>query len=147
MVEDTWARRERVWLEQVDAANRRGEGWQPDEFASEDKATWRAAVFDWDALKDSGLLQVQVDQRNAQGRPVAVNGIRLTAKGRQAIGRWPNDASQAVDELLRRIEDMIAVAGPKERSKLVRARDSLLDVGRDLLVDLAAAMLAKSAGL
>lgn len=90
-------------------------------------------------MKDEGLVRTQVDQRNGIGKPVTVYGVRLTGKGRRAIGRWPHDASRAVDELLTRLDDMIGVAPAEERSKLVRARDTLLGVGRDLLVEIAGA--------
>lgn len=44
MAESTWDTREKLWLEQIDDANRRGEGWMPGEFESEEEAVWRSAV-------------------------------------------------------------------------------------------------------
>jgi hypothetical protein len=84
--ESTLEPRERAWLERIAAANREGRDWRPEELFADDEAVWRAALNDWEALKDDGYVAVRIDERNASGKPYAVDGVRLTRKGRGAIG-------------------------------------------------------------
>jgi hypothetical protein len=70
---------------------------------------------------------------------------RLAERGRRLLGQWPQDEYQS---LLTIIEERIeATADPDERSRLVRFRDGLIGVGRDVATDILAAILKDQAGI
>jgi hypothetical protein len=70
----------------------------------------------------------------------------LTEKGRRAVGLWPGESD--VDAMVRALENAAAGARTEEeRGALRRAAAELAKVGRDLMVEIAGAMFARSAGL
>jgi hypothetical protein len=70
---------------------------------------------------------------------------RLTGKGRRAVGQWPDDGYSALVALL---DSRIAGASTdEERSRLVRLRDALIGVGRDVGVSIVTAWSKSVLGL
>jgi hypothetical protein len=73
----------------------------------------------------------------------------LTEKALQVVAGWPGGgADAAYERLVALLEEQIAEAAtPEERSRWERARDALLSVGRDVLVELLAGAAGRAIGL
>jgi hypothetical protein len=87
------------------------------------------------------------------GKPMDSWGGRLdwfvneiTERGRRAVGLWPTGESvDALVDALRQAED--ATDDPEEKSALRRAAGAVLGVGRDVMTDVMAAVIAKQMGV
>lgn len=94
------------------------------------------------ALTNLGQRHLIVEDSSAfEGRDVYVTGIR--AAGLEASGQWPTPDA-AADRLVDAFNQLID-AEPDEspkRSRLVAVRDELIAVGRDVLVDVAGAVIS-----
>ncbi len=59
-------------------------------------------------------------------------GVMLEEKGRRAVRQWPSD--DAYEELIRVLQDRLARSDDEgEKSRLLRLRDALADVGRNVV--------------
>ncbi|MGH3656848.1 MAG: hypothetical protein ACRDUA_09320 [Micromonosporaceae bacterium] len=89
-----------------------------------------------DALSDRHI-EARPDKRRG-----GVNVLRLTPAGRIDAGMWPSPEA-LTERLLASIDDHIERATPEEKSKLERLRDAARGMGRDLLVDVVAAIATR----
>jgi hypothetical protein len=71
--------------------------------------------------------------------------MRLTEKGLQATAGWPSTHADAiVESLIAAFDERIRQAGTaEERSKLIKARDALIGLGREVLADVIAAQVTR----
>jgi hypothetical protein len=79
-------------------------------------------------LERAGLVEVD---RSLSG-DVSFDGISVDEL--RITGLWP-DAGDVVDRLLWSLEQRISEAPPEERGKLVKFRDAVGGMGRDVLVE------------
>jgi hypothetical protein len=87
------------------------------------------------------------------GKPMDSWGGRLdwfvkeiTERGRRTVGLWPTGESvDALVDALRQAE--AATDDPEEKSALRRAAGAVLGVGRDVMTDVMAAVIAKQMGV
>ncbi|MDP9466556.1 MAG: hypothetical protein M3P31_04860 [Actinomycetota bacterium] len=106
----------------------------------------------WQAMQDTGLDAVQVDQA---GRALRDEGYvalyfeggggfavtHVTGDGRRAVGAWPTPQSLA-DRLVEAVERGLAEASSEEeRSRWQKLRDGITGAGRDVMVGVATAAL------
>jgi DNA-binding IclR family transcriptional regulator len=88
------------------------------------------------ALRDDGLIAFP-----DQGAEWDVWITNVSGGARRVTGAWPTPDT-LVDRLLSALEERITHAtSDSERTRLQKARDGLLDAGRDILVSAAAAAL------
>lgn len=97
----------------------------------------------WAALAEDGYVRSSQMLGGSFNQWVAVYP-RLRGKGRRAVKQWPADG---YDALLAALDERIAAAEPAEQSKLVRFRDGLIGMGRDVAVDVLGALFKAGAGL
>lgn len=72
--------------------------------------------------------------------------VDVSPDARRVVGQWPSGESLA-DRVLAELDDRVEAAeDPDERSKIVKARDALTAMGRDIFVDVAGAALSRSMG-
>jgi hypothetical protein len=71
--------------------------------------------------------------------------LRLTEKGLQATAGWPSSQADAIiTSLIAAFESRIQNAETKEeRTKLTRARDALLGIGREVLTEVIAGQITR----
>jgi hypothetical protein len=71
--------------------------------------------------------------------------MRLTEKGLQATAGWPStQADSIVASLIAAFDERIESAtSEEERTKLSRARDALLGLGREVLADIIARQMER----
>jgi hypothetical protein len=84
---------------------------------------------------------VVTDASTYDGRDNYVTGIR--PEGLEAVGQWPS-AGVAADRLIAALDALVDTSpmdSPK-RNRLVAIRDGLLTAGRDVMVDVAAAVIS-----
>jgi hypothetical protein len=106
-----------------------------------------------DTIVDDTGLDVSLVERRARdlraagwfgayfegGGEFSVNEISEAA--RRTVGAWPSP-ERAADRLLAAVERAIEQAAtPEERGRLVKIRDGLAGVGRDLLVNIGSAII------
>lgn len=71
----------------------------------------------------------------------------LAERGRRTVGLWPDEQAIA-DRLLWILEQKVNEAtSPEERSRWKAIRDSIGSAGRDIAVELAAALAVRTAGM
>lgn len=95
------------------------------------------------ARLENGYVEMRWAMRGP-GRLGRIIGVNSDA--RRAVGQWPTGeviATRLLAELDERVE---ATSDPDERSKLVRVRDALTGMGRDIFVDVAGAALSRTMG-
>jgi hypothetical protein len=72
--------------------------------------------------------------------------LNVSASAYRATGAWPSPET-AADRLIAALEERIANAtNDEERTRWQRIRDGFLGAGRDVIVDVAAAMLGGQLG-
>ena len=83
------------------------------------------------------------------GQGVGPARFVLTEKALQVVAGWPGGgADAAYERLVALLEERIAAAAtPEERSRWERARDAVLSIGRDVLVELLAGATGRAIGL
>jgi len=97
------------------------------------------------ALHDAGYL-TGIDTTTMDGPSFYLMAVRLLERGRRSVGQWPSDDPAQL--LIQVIEARIAAASTDdERSKLSELRDTVLGVGRDVLVSLLSTFAHQLAGL
>lgn len=70
---------------------------------------------------------------------------RLTERGRRAVGLWPS--GESVDALVDALHQAEATTSdPEEKSAIRRAAGAVLSVGRDVMTDVMAAVIARQIG-
>ena len=139
MLEDRWTTRDFPVLREV--ARRVDETMQYVSVADVMQATGlpeadviRAGV----ALAGAGL----VDTMGAMGHPV-VRFTGISPEARRKVGLWP-DAGDATDRLIWALEQKIEqTTDAEQRGRLAKLRDAVAGVGRDLMVEVTAAMLTR----
>ncbi|MBT9273621.1 hypothetical protein KMZ32_05975 [Phycicoccus sp. MAQZ13P-2] len=92
------------------------------------------------------LLDVYIQGSELRGLgPSTVIASGLTERGRRVAGLWP--AGEGVDALvnaLRQAEE--ATDDPEEKGAIRRATGAVLGVGKDVMTDVVAAVIAKQMG-
>lgn len=129
----TWETRELRLLEVIALDEEAGGtyGLASDEVGRRAEIPEREVNVGMRALNDAGFIAGSVIH-TPQGW--AIINIRLTERGRRAVGQWPSDDLAA--ELLRILDGRIERAPEgDERTRLQRLRDAAADVGRGLLAD------------
>ena len=70
----------------------------------------------------------------------------LTERGRRTVGLWPSGENvDALVDALKQAEE--ATDDPEEKSAIRRAAGAVLGVGRDVMTDVMAAVIAKQMGM
>jgi len=69
----------------------------------------------------------------------------VTAAGRREVGQWTSPDT-AADRLMAPLQPAIDRADGDQKRRLQEVRDGLLGTGRDVIVDLAAAVIARQVG-
>jgi hypothetical protein len=84
-----------------------------------------------------------IEMRWLQRRAGIGRVMSVTPAARREIGQWPTPEA-AADRMVQAIESRIETTdSEEERGRLVRARDALLGVGRDLFVDVMGAVVSR----
>lgn len=87
-----------------------------------------------------------LSRERIQGSSGILGATAATAAARRAVGQWPSGDSLA-DRVLAELEERLdATTNEDERTRLVKARDALVGMGRDLLVDVTAAAITRQMG-
>lgn len=145
MADRTWEQRELPILESVAQIEVEGRMYRTDtgtiaDMVGIDRRTTGIALR---SLLLAGYIEGASE--DDAGGSVGVSAPRLLERGRRAVGQWPQD--NAFDDLLALLEARIEEAEPERRGKLVKARDGLLTLGRDVGVEVLGAFLTGRAGL
>ncbi len=83
-------------------------------------------------------------RRRKGGRDII--DITLTGRGRRAVGSWPGEGD-AYDKIIAAIEARIDdEPDPEKKSRLRKGAEGIGGMGRDLFVEIAAAVTSKQAG-
>lgn len=148
MAESTWAERERPVLEAVYAAEELG----GDAFALTAAAKNAlpeldegAAILTIRRLGDAGFLRIKATGAwGSQNVRVMVEGT--TSAGLLAVGAWPSPAS-VVEAVIAAIEDQAeAEPEPERRGRLRKVASAISEAGREIVIEVGAAVVAKQVG-
>lgn len=97
------------------------------------------------ALDQGDYIHARVERGMGGGLPWVI-ATGLTDRGRRAVGLWPSsDSGEALVAALFLAAEQ--AQSQEDKSRLRRAAESLGGVGRDLMVEVTAAFLARSAGM
>lgn len=145
---DRWTTRDYRVLLEIARAIDRGDRAKPDQVAeilglTEDETN--RTISD---LKDAGYLDERPNIARHDGKPIGFGGnyLILTERGRRTVGLWPSGESvEALVDALRQAED--ATQDPEERTLLRRAAGAVLNVPRDVMVDVMAQVITRQTGI
>lgn len=111
-------------------------------FSVEDEDSIEAALVALDGVFID-CVRLEGSLADIQGELMAV---RLTERGRRAVGLWPSaDSADVLVDALRQAEDL--VEDPEERNMIRRAAGAVGAVSRDVMVDVVAAVVARQSGI
>jgi hypothetical protein len=122
-----------------------GTSFRASELADDLGLSREDCIYAADAL--NGVYLTANPKKAWGGTFVEVIVTGLTERGRRTAGLWPagdGGGPESLIDALRQAAD--SAADPEEAGALRRAAGSLLSIGRDVLVDVTAALIAKQAG-
>jgi hypothetical protein len=98
-----------------------------------------------DALSDAGYF-VRAPLLDPDETGGSFHHIRLSEKGRRAVGLWPSERSaDALVDLFRQAADL--TDDPEEKGRLRAAAGAVMSVSRDIVADVGAAWVRSQTGL
>lgn len=135
MVESTWKADLRVLEAVAEAEQERIPYFGVREISQKAELGEEATIVSLMALYEAAPPYIDARPLPGDDRIIAINGIKLTERGRRTVGVWPSE--NAYDALLDLLAQRIdAEPDPEHKSKLQRLRETVQGMSRDVVVGL-----------
>jgi hypothetical protein len=135
LVDSTWDTDLRVLQAVAEAEQERIPYFGVREISQKADLSQEEAIASLMALYEAAPPYIDARPLTGNDHVLAINGIKLTERGRRTVGVWPSD--NVYDALLDLLGERIQTeADGEEKSKLQRFRDTVQGMSRDVVVGL-----------